>query len=132
MLKLTHWTEAPQLKAAQRDVLQQIIDQVPPGARALVDLTLTNLAKGPAKHIVVSEDGDVTYTNNDELADGIMEAEDGSAVYAIEELEDFVEAIRSGRAPTVRGEDGRLALALATRVADAISRQKQSIDNPAR
>src|SRR6185436_12737121 len=91
--------------AAQRDVLQQIIDQVPPGARALVDLTLTNLAKGPAKHIVVSEDGDVTYTNNDELADGIMEAEDGSAVYAIEELEDFVEAYGQGVADEYLAKD---------------------------
>jgi predicted dehydrogenase len=36
------------------------------------------------------------------------------------ELADFVEAVQSGRAPRVTGEDGRRALALATRVADAI------------
>jgi predicted dehydrogenase len=36
------------------------------------------------------------------------------------ELGDFVDAIRHGRAPLVSGADGRRALALATRVADAI------------
>jgi predicted dehydrogenase len=36
------------------------------------------------------------------------------------ELADFVEAVRSGRAPRVTGEAGREALALATRVAEAI------------
>jgi predicted dehydrogenase len=36
------------------------------------------------------------------------------------ELTDFVEAIRERRAPLVSGEDGRRALALATRVAEAI------------
>jgi predicted dehydrogenase len=39
------------------------------------------------------------------------------------ELADFVEAIRDGRAPLVTGDDGRRALALATRVADAIGKQ---------
>lgn len=37
------------------------------------------------------------------------------------ELADFVEAIATGRAPAVTGEDGRRALALAARVADAIA-----------
>jgi predicted dehydrogenase len=36
------------------------------------------------------------------------------------ELADFVDAVRTGRAPRVTGEDGRRALALATRVAAAI------------
>ncbi len=36
------------------------------------------------------------------------------------ELEDFVEAVRSRRRPGVTGEDGRDALALATRVAESI------------
>jgi predicted dehydrogenase len=36
------------------------------------------------------------------------------------ELEDFVEAVRSGRQPGVTGRDGRLALELATRVADTM------------
>jgi predicted dehydrogenase len=34
------------------------------------------------------------------------------------ELEDFVDAVRTGRAPGVTGRDGRAALALATRVAE--------------
>ena len=34
------------------------------------------------------------------------------------ELEDFVDAVRTGRAPGVTGQDGRAALALATRVAE--------------
>jgi len=38
------------------------------------------------------------------------------------ELVDFVDAVGRGRAPTVPGEAGRRALALATRVADAIAR----------
>jgi predicted dehydrogenase len=37
------------------------------------------------------------------------------------ELRDFVSAIRDRRAPTVTGEEGRRALALATRVAQAIA-----------
>ena len=37
-----------------------------------------------------------------------------------QELADFVDAIRAGRAPTVTGEDGRRALALATKVAGAM------------
>lgn len=37
------------------------------------------------------------------------------------ELVDFVSAVREGRAPHVTGADGRRALALATRVADAIA-----------
>ena len=37
------------------------------------------------------------------------------------ELADFVEAVRSGRAPRVSGQAGRDALALASRVADAIA-----------
>jgi len=37
------------------------------------------------------------------------------------ELEDFVAAIREHRAPTVTGEDGRRALELASRVAEAIA-----------
>jgi predicted dehydrogenase len=37
------------------------------------------------------------------------------------EIADFVEAVRDGRAPRVTGEAGRRALALATRVADAIA-----------
>ena len=37
------------------------------------------------------------------------------------ELADFVEAVRSGRAPEVTGQDGRLALELATRVANTMS-----------
>lgn len=37
------------------------------------------------------------------------------------ELADFVSAIREGRAPGVTGRDGRRALALATRVADAVA-----------
>jgi len=40
------------------------------------------------------------------------------------ELEDFVAAIRDGRPPLVPGEAGRRALALATRVAEAIESQK--------
>jgi predicted dehydrogenase len=36
------------------------------------------------------------------------------------ELQDFVDAIREGRAPRVTGEDGLRALRLATRVAEAI------------
>ncbi|MEO6222228.1 MAG: Gfo/Idh/MocA family oxidoreductase, partial [Vicinamibacterales bacterium] len=36
------------------------------------------------------------------------------------ELQDFVDAIREGRAPRVTGQDGYRALALATRVAEAI------------
>jgi predicted dehydrogenase len=36
------------------------------------------------------------------------------------ELEDFVEAVRIGRRPGVTGRDGRLALELATRVADTM------------
>ena len=36
------------------------------------------------------------------------------------ELADFVEAVRSGRRPGVTGHDGRLALELATRVADTM------------
>jgi predicted dehydrogenase len=39
------------------------------------------------------------------------------------ELSDFVDAIREKRAPLVSGEDGRRALALATRVAEAIRAQ---------
>jgi predicted dehydrogenase len=39
------------------------------------------------------------------------------------ELADFVDAIRERRAPLVSGEDGRRALALATRVAEAIREQ---------
>jgi predicted dehydrogenase len=41
-----------------------------------------------------------------------------------QELEDFVDAIRNGRAPKVTGEDGRRALSLATRVAEAIESQQ--------
>ncbi|HUF47039.1 MAG TPA: Gfo/Idh/MocA family oxidoreductase [Vicinamibacterales bacterium] len=37
------------------------------------------------------------------------------------ELVDFVDAVRTGRPPTVTGEAGRRALALATRVAEAIA-----------
>jgi predicted dehydrogenase len=37
------------------------------------------------------------------------------------ELEDFVEAVRNGRRPGVTGRDGRLALELATRVADTMA-----------
>jgi predicted dehydrogenase len=37
------------------------------------------------------------------------------------EIADFVDAVRHGRAPRVTGEAGRRALALATRVADAIA-----------
>jgi predicted dehydrogenase len=37
------------------------------------------------------------------------------------ELADFVEAIAAGRPPGVTGREGRNALALATRVADAIT-----------
>jgi predicted dehydrogenase len=37
------------------------------------------------------------------------------------ELADFVEAVRSGRRPGVTGRDGRLALELATRVADTMA-----------
>jgi predicted dehydrogenase len=40
------------------------------------------------------------------------------------ELEDFVDAIRAGRAPRVTGEDGRRALALATLVARAMEGQR--------
>jgi predicted dehydrogenase len=39
----------------------------------------------------------------------------------VREMTDFVEAIRDRRAPTVSGRDGRRALALATRVAEAIA-----------
>jgi predicted dehydrogenase len=38
------------------------------------------------------------------------------------ELEDFVDAIRQGRAPRVPGEQGRLALALAQRINDEMTR----------
>ena len=34
------------------------------------------------------------------------------------ELEDFVDAVRDGRAPAVTGEQGRAALALADRIVD--------------
>ena len=37
------------------------------------------------------------------------------------ELEDFVDAVRTGRSPGVTGRDGRDALALATRVAEKIA-----------
>ena len=37
------------------------------------------------------------------------------------ELADFVEAVRTRRAPLVTGEDGRRALALATQIADKIA-----------
>jgi predicted dehydrogenase len=37
------------------------------------------------------------------------------------ELADFVDAVRTGRPPRVSGEAGRSALALATRVAEAIA-----------
>jgi predicted dehydrogenase len=40
------------------------------------------------------------------------------------ELEDFVEAVRTGRSPGVTGRDGRDALALATRVAETMESQK--------
>lgn len=39
------------------------------------------------------------------------------------ELEDFRDAIRLGRAPRVPGEDGRLALALAQRINDTMTRE---------
>jgi predicted dehydrogenase len=39
------------------------------------------------------------------------------------ELEDFVDAIRSGRAPAVPGRAGRDALALATRIAETMERE---------
>jgi len=41
------------------------------------------------------------------------------------ELQDFVDAIREGRAPRVTGRDGYRALVLATRVADAIQVNEQ-------
>ena len=41
------------------------------------------------------------------------------------ELADFADAVRSGRPPGVTGQDGRAALALATRVADLIAKQPQ-------
>jgi predicted dehydrogenase len=41
------------------------------------------------------------------------------------ELQDFVDAIREGRAPRVTGRDGYRALVLATRVADAIQANEQ-------
>jgi predicted dehydrogenase len=41
------------------------------------------------------------------------------------ELADFADAVRSGRRPEVSGQDGRAALALATRVADLIAKQSQ-------
>jgi predicted dehydrogenase len=37
------------------------------------------------------------------------------------ELQDFVDAVREGRAPRVSGEDGRRALRLATRVTEAMA-----------
>jgi predicted dehydrogenase len=40
------------------------------------------------------------------------------------ELEDFVDAVRTGRSPGVTGRDGRDALALATRVAEKMESQK--------
>ena len=44
------------------------------------------------------------------------------------ELQDFVDAIREGRAPRVTGRDGYRALALATRVAEAIqANEKDSV-----
>ena len=42
------------------------------------------------------------------------------------ELEDFVDAVRDGRAPGVTGADGLRALALATRVAEAVDRTARS------
>jgi predicted dehydrogenase len=36
------------------------------------------------------------------------------------ELADFVDAVRTGRKPGVTGRDGRIALELATRVADTM------------
>jgi len=39
------------------------------------------------------------------------------------ELADFVQAVQAGRQPTVTGEDGRRALALATRIAEDMSSQ---------
>lgn len=59
--------------------------------------------------------------------DGDRPAIDGGKVPIIRdeplrgELRDFVDAIRDGRAPRVTGEDGRRALALAARVAEAIA-----------
>ena len=43
------------------------------------------------------------------------------------ELEDFVDAVRRGRAPGVTGRDGRDALALATRVAETMETEKQRL-----
>jgi predicted dehydrogenase len=43
------------------------------------------------------------------------------------ELHDFVEAVRTGRAPKVTGRDGYRALQLATRVAEAIEMNEQSL-----
>jgi predicted dehydrogenase len=41
------------------------------------------------------------------------------------ELADFVDAIITGRAPQVTGEDGRRALALAQQIADRMADQMQ-------
>ena len=41
------------------------------------------------------------------------------------ELTDFVEAVRTRRAPMVTGEDGRRALALVTQIADKIAEETQ-------
>jgi len=46
------------------------------------------------------------------------------------ELHDFVDAIRTGRAPQVTGRDGYRALQLATRVAEAIEQNEQEVGVP--
>jgi predicted dehydrogenase len=57
-----------------------------------------------------------------EIAGGPVKVANGEPLKT--ELDDFVEAVRLRRPPAVTGEAGRLALELATRVAEAIDRQK--------
>jgi predicted dehydrogenase len=59
--------------------------------------------------------------------DGAMPSIQGGAVEVVEEeplkreLVDFIDAVRTGRAPAVSGQDGRRALELATRIVEKMS-----------
>jgi predicted dehydrogenase len=59
--------------------------------------------------------------------DGAMPSIQGGAVEVVQEeplkreLVDFIDAVRTGRAPTVSGQDGRRALELATRIVEKMS-----------
>jgi predicted dehydrogenase len=64
--------------------------------------------------------------------DGAMPSIQGGAVEVVQEeplrreLVDFIDAVRTGRAPAVPGEDGRRALELATRIVEKMSLSSHS------